>query len=125
MCAVVHLACVLICLKYSMPECPLPAAKLQLPLVAGILHLCCEWNQTLEACGQNYVAMTLSLAPLPLVSFSFSVKLLQTGRQIGNSVPSAILPVVCSLVHFLGFVRSSLPSFPPAQSTTAATIFLL
>lgn len=71
-----------------MPECFLPVAKLQLPWAAGILHLCCEWNRTLETCAENCVAVTLSLALLPLFSFQSSVRLLQTGRQTGKSVLS-------------------------------------
>lgn len=48
-------------------------------------------------CGQNCVAVTLSLALLPLVSFQSSVRLLQTGRQIGKSVLSVESCLQCVL----------------------------
>lgn len=107
-----------------MPECLLPVAKLQFPWIAGILKFCCELNRTLETwtelCGSGSL-----LGSIASGFFSEQCETV-TDWKAEWKVCSfcTVLPVLCSVVHYLGFVRSSLPSLPIAWNTTAAITFL-
>lgn len=108
-----------------MPECLFPVAKLQFPRVAGILNLCVCCGRTLETwtklCGSDSL-----LGSIASGFFSEQCETV-TDWKAEWKVCSfcAVLIVLCSVVHCLGFVRSSLPSLPTVWNTTAATTFLL